>query len=123
MASENLTPSTRAKPTCGSPALENLLRTAAYETWAAWRGDDRDCSIAFFNEIYLGHYSHIEDYVETLVDSYQLDSRLDAAIAEPYRQFIDVDVTALAQSFVRSGTLHALQAIPVGVWVFNGEME
>jgi len=76
-----------------------------------------------FNRAYLGQYSHIDHYVETMVDDYELDAKLDAAITEPFREFLDIDVTALARSLVRHGSLYALPAAPVGVWVFNGDVD
>ena len=104
-------------------SVETMLRQAAFEAWAATREehqhDDRD----FFDRAYLGHYSSLDHYVESLVDEYQLDSKLDAAVAEPFRRFLDIDITGLARSLVRSGTLYAIPAAPVGVWVFNGEIE
>jgi len=103
--------------------LDALLRAAAYEAWAARREDEQDRSQAFFDRAYLGHYACIDHYVEQLVDRYELDAKLDAAIALPFREFVDIDITGLARSLVRSKTLYALSAIPVGVWVFNGEIE
>jgi hypothetical protein len=44
------------------------------------------------NRAYLGHYAAVAAYTEQLVDDYQLDVKLDAAIAEPFRPFVDVDV-------------------------------
>jgi hypothetical protein len=62
-------------------------------------------------------------YAETLVDTHELDARLDAAIAPPFREFVDIDTTRLARSLVRNGTLYVISAAPVGVLVFNGEIE
>jgi len=103
--------------------LETLLRRAAYEAWAARREEHQDRSRDFFDRAYLGHYTNVDHYVETLVDDYELDAKLDAAIAEPFRQFVDIDITGLARSLARNGTLYAISATPVGVWVFNGEIE
>jgi Antirestriction protein (ArdA) len=104
-------------------SIEALLREAAFETWADVREEHQDSSREFFERAYLGHYASIEQYAETLVDNYELDAKLDAAIAPPFREFVDIDVTGLAQSLVRSGTLYAIRATPIGVWVFNGEIE
>jgi hypothetical protein len=107
----------------GPVNIETLLREAAFTAWAASREEHQDRSRTFFDRAYLGHYSSIDHYVESLVDDYQLDTKLDTAVAEPFRQFLDIDVTGLARSLVRNGTLYAISAAPVGVWVFNGEIE
>jgi hypothetical protein len=99
------------------------IREATYQAWAQRRGDQQERSRALFDQAYLGHYSHIDHYVETLVDDYQLDSKLDTAIAEPFRAFVDIDITGLARSLARNGTLYCIMAAPLGVWVFNGEVE
>jgi hypothetical protein len=104
-------------------SIEALLRQAAFEAWAAGREEHQDSSREFFDRAYLGHYSSVDHYVETLVDAYELDAKLDVAIAEPFREFVDIDIPALARSLVRNGTLYAISAAPVGVWVFNGEIE
>jgi hypothetical protein len=104
-------------------SIEALLREAAFEAWAATREEHQDSSREFFDRTYLGHYASVEQYAETLVDDYQLDTRLDAAIAPPFREFVDINITGLAQALVGSGTLYAITATPVGVWVFNGEIE
>ena len=104
-------------------SIEALLREAAFKAWTRIREEHQDSSREFFDRAYLGHYSSVDHYVETLVDGYGLDAKLDAAIAPPFREFVDIDVPGLAQSMVRSGTLHAISAAPVGVWVFNGEIE
>jgi hypothetical protein len=103
--------------------IEALLRQAAFETWATSREEHQDSSREFFDRTYIGHYTSIDHYAETLVDAYQLDAKLDAAIAPPFREFVDIDVTGLARSLVRNGTLYAIPAVPVGVWIFNGEIE
>jgi hypothetical protein len=104
-------------------SIEALLRELAFDAWAATREEHQDRSREFFARVYLGHYASVDHYVETLVDAYQLDARLDAAIAPPFREFVEIDITELARSMVRSGTLYAIPATPVGVWVFNGEIE
>ncbi|HEX2903380.1 MAG TPA: hypothetical protein VHO01_07965 [Jatrophihabitans sp.] len=106
-----------------SRSVEDILRDAAFQAWTARREDWQDSSSRQFDRCYLGHYSHIDDYVESLVDSYGLDDKLDAAIAPPFREHVDLDVSALAQSLVRHGSLYAIPAAPVGVWVFNGDIE
>jgi Antirestriction protein (ArdA) len=103
-------------------SIEALLRQAAYEAWAASREEHQDSSREFFDRAYLGHYSSVDHYAETLVDAYQLDAKLDAAIVEPFREFVDIDIPALARRLVSNGTLYAITATPVGVWVFNGEI-
>jgi hypothetical protein len=107
----------------GPISIEALLREAAFEAWVVGREEHQDSSRDFFDRAYLGHYASVEQYAETLVDDYQLDTRLDAAIAPPFREFVDINVTTFAQSLVRNGTLYAITATPVGVWVFNGEIE
>ena len=104
-------------------SIEALLREAAFEAWAAMREEHQDNSRAFFERAYLGHYTSVDHYVETLVDSYDLDAKLEAAIAPPFREFLDIDIPGLARSLVRNGTLYAISAAPVGVWIFNGEIE
>jgi hypothetical protein len=104
-------------------SIEALLRELAFEAWAAMREEHQDSGREFFERAYLGHYASVEQYAETLVDSYELDAKLDAVVAPPFREFVDIDVTGLAQSLVRSGTLYAIAATPVGVWVFNGEID
>ncbi len=103
-------------------AVEAAIRELAYAAWAANREPDQDTSNALFERAYLGHYSTVDGYVTELVDGYQLDTKLDAAIAQPFRRHVDIDVTALGQDLVVSGTLYALPAVLVGVWVFNGEI-
>ena len=104
-------------------SIEALLREAAFEAWAASREEHQASSREFFDRAYLGHYTSVDHYAETLVDNYELDAKLDAAIAPPFREFLDIDITGLARSLVRNGTLYAISAAPVGVWVFNGEIE
>jgi len=104
-------------------SIEALLREEAFRAWADTREEHQDSSREFFDRAYLGHYASVDHYAETLVDTYELDAKLDAALAPPYREFVEIDVTALAQSLVKNGTLYAVIAIPVGVWVFNGEIE
>jgi len=104
-------------------SIEALLREAAFRAWAETREEHQDNSRDFFDRAYLGHYASVEQYAETLVDAYELDAKLDAVVAPPFREFVDIDVTGLAQSLVKSATLYAIRATPVGVWVFNGEIE
>ena len=104
-------------------SIEALLREAAFDAWVASREEYQDSSRDFFDRAYLGHFASVDHYAETLVDDYELDAKLDTAIAPPFREFVEIDTAALAQSLVRSGTLYALPATPVGVWVFNGEIE
>lgn len=104
-------------------SIETMLREAAFEAWVASREEHQDRSREFFDRAYLGHYSSVDHYAESLADTYQLDAKLDAAIAPPFREFVDIDVTGLARSLVRNGTLYAIPAVPVGVWIFNGEIE
>jgi hypothetical protein len=103
-------------------AITAALRELAYTAWAASREPEQDSSNALFERTYLGHYSAVDAYVTGLIDGYQLDAKLDAAIAQPFRRHLDINVTALGQDLVASGTLYALPAFPVGVWVFNGEI-
>ena len=104
-------------------SIEALLREAAFEAWAATREEHQDRSREFFDRAYLGHYTSVDHYAETLVDDYELDAKLDAAIAPPFRAFVEIDVPTLARWLVHHGTLYAISATPVGVWVFNGDIE
>jgi len=104
-------------------SIEALLRQAAFEAWTRTREEHQDSSREFFERAYLGHYTSVDHYAETLVDDYGLDAKLDAAISPPFREFVDIDTAGLARSLVRNGTLYAISAAPVGVWVFNGEIE
>lgn len=103
-------------------AVEAAILELAYAAWGANREPEQDTSNALFDRAYLGQYSSIDGYVSELIDGYQLDAKLDAAIAQPFRRHVDIDVTALGQDLVTTGTLYALPAVPVGVWVFNGEI-
>src|ERR1700704_4916602 len=85
-----------------SVSIEAQIREVAFGLWAAGREDWQDSSRAFFDRAYLGHYASIDHYVENLVDAYGLDAKLDAAIAEPFREFLDIEITALARSLVRN---------------------
>ncbi len=119
------------RSTNGSPAEDTdpiapvmaVIRELAYASWARHQTEhDRDTSRALFERVYLGHYSTIDSYVIQLIDDYGLDAKLDAAIAEPFRRHVDIDVTTFGQALVSNGTLYVLSALPVGVWVFNGEI-
>ncbi|HEX8080078.1 MAG TPA: hypothetical protein VF557_07710 [Jatrophihabitans sp.] len=104
-------------------AITAAIREQAYLTWARYREPEQDTSRALFERAYLGHYSSVDAYVVQLVDAYELDAKLDAAIAEPFRRHVDIDITALGRALVARTTIYTLQAVPVGVWVFNGEIE
>lgn len=104
-------------------SIEAAIWEAAFRAWVASREPEQDVSRALFDRAYLGHYAAVAAYAEDLVDQYELDAKLDAAIAEPFRQYVDIDVEALSRALVRNGTLYALLAAPIGVWVFNGEIE
>jgi hypothetical protein len=107
----------------GPISIEALLRQAAFEAWTATREEHQDSSRDFFDRAYLGHYSSVDHYAETLVEAYELDTRLDTAIAPLFRPFVEIDTAELARALVANGTLYAITATPVGVWVFNGEIE
>lgn len=104
-------------------AITAAIREQAYATWARYRQPEQDTSRAIFNLAYLGHYSTVDAYVTQLIDDYELDAKLDAAIAEPFRRHVDIDVTAFGRALIARTTIYTLQAVPVGVWVFNGEIE
>jgi hypothetical protein len=105
-------------------AITAAIRELAHASWARYQAELRQgTSRGLFERVYLGHYSTIDMYVVQLVDAYGLDAKLDAAIAQPFRRHLDINVTALGQDLVSSSTLYALPAFPVGVWVFNGEIE
>lgn len=101
--------------------IEAAIRETAFQAWVASRETEQDASRTLFDRAYLGHYAAVAAYTEDLVDQYELDAKLDAAIAEPFRQYVDIDVEALSRALVRNGTLYSLRAAPIGVWVFNGE--
>ena len=104
-------------------SIEALLREAAFEAWVASREEHQDKSREFFDLVYLGHYASVDHVVETMVDAYGLDAKLDAAISPPFREFVDIDIPSLARHFVAIGSLYTLSASPLGVWVFNGDIE
>lgn len=104
-------------------AITAAIREQAYRTWAHYRESDQDTSRALFERAYLGHYSTIDAYATQLIDDYELDAKLDAAIAEPFRRHVDINVTAFGRALIAGATVYTLQAVPVGVWVFNGEIE
>jgi hypothetical protein len=104
-------------------AITAAIRELAYLTWARYREPEQDTSRALFERAYLDHYSTIDSYVTELVDDYELDAKLDAAIAEPFRRHVDININEFGRTLVARGTIYTLQAVPVGVWVFNGEIE
>ena len=105
-------------------AIKAAIRELAYVSWAHYRQElGRDTSRALFERAYLGHYSSIDSYVIQLIDAYDLDAKLDEAIAEPFRRHVDIDVSALGRTLVSSASIYTLLALPVGVWVFNEEIE
>ncbi|MGI8664851.1 MAG: hypothetical protein ACR2N4_02285 [Jatrophihabitans sp.] len=103
-------------------AITSAIREAAFAAWVDSREPDQPATDELFGKAYLGHYASLDAYVEELVDRYELDAKLDAAIAAPFRRYVDVDVTALARWLVANGTLYALPAVPIGVWVFSAEI-
>jgi hypothetical protein len=101
-------------------AIEAAIRELAYRAWADYRRNlEQDTSRRLFERVYLGT---LDGYVSQLVDAYQLDAKLDQCIAEPFRRHVDIDVPAFGQALVSSEAIYALLAVPVGVWVFNGEI-
>lgn len=104
-------------------AITAAIRELAYATWARYRDEGQDTSRVIFDRAYLGHYSSIDAYVVQLVDDYELDAKLDAAIAEPFRRHVDINITALGRALVARTTIYTLLATPVGVWIFNGDIE
>lgn len=103
--------------------IKAAIRELAYTSWASYQADlDRDTSRALFERVYLGHYSTMDTYVIQLIDDYGLDAKLDAAIIEPFRSHVDIDVSAMARALVASATIYTLLAAPVGVWVFSDEL-
>jgi hypothetical protein len=101
-------------------AITAAIRELAYTAWAHYRRElGQDTGRALFEQAYLGHYSTLDMYVVQLVDAYDLDAKLDEAIADPFRSHVDIDISALGRALVSSATIYTLQAVPVGVWVFN----
>ena len=101
-------------------AVKAAVHELAYAGWAHYRRElGQDTSRALFDRAYLGHYSSIDMYVVQLVDAYQLDAKLDAAITEPFRRHVDIDIAALGRALVGSATIYTLLAVPVGVWIFD----
>jgi len=104
-------------------AIKAAIRELAYAAWTRYQAElDRDTSRSLFDRVYLGHYSTIDTYVIHLIDAYELDAKLDETIAEPFRQHVDIDVSAMGRALVSSATIYTLLAVPVGVWVFNEEI-
>jgi hypothetical protein len=92
----------------------------AFAAWTRHRhAEGEPASPELFDRVYLGIYSAVDDYTSDLIDDYRLDARLDAAIGPPFRDHLDIDITALSQALVRHGALYALPAQPVGVWIFR----
>jgi hypothetical protein len=105
-------------------AIKAGIRELAYAAWAHYRRElGQHTDRALFDRAYLGHYSTLDQYVIQLVDGYDLDAKLDEAIVEPFRRHVDIDINALGRALVSSATIYTLQAAPVGVWVFNEEIE
>lgn len=103
-------------------AITAAIRELAYTSWARYQTElRRDASQALFERVYLGHYSTVDSYVIQLIDAYGLDAKLDAAITEPFRRHVDIDVAALGRSLVSNTVIYTLLAVPVGVWVFHEE--
>jgi hypothetical protein len=103
-------------------AIKAAIRELAYASWARYRQElGQDTSRSSFDRAYLGHYSTIDTYVIQLIDAYELDAKLDAAIVEPFRRHVDIDVSAFGRTLVSSATIYSLLAVPVGVWVFHEE--
>ena len=101
-------------------AITAAIRELAYTAWARYRAEQKlDTSRAIFDQAYLGHYSSLDTYVVKLVDDYDLDAKLDEAIAEPFRPHVDIDVNSLGRALVGSATIYTLLAVPVGVWIFD----
>jgi hypothetical protein len=105
-------------------AIKAAILELAYAAWAGYRRElGQDTERTSFERAYLGHYSSIDMYVVQLVDAYDLDAKLDEAIADPFRRHVDIDISALGRALVASATIYTLQAAPVGVWVFHEEIE
>lgn len=96
-------------------AITNL----AYLAWSKTQPNDAPHSRSVFDRVYVGHYASIDGYADHLIDAYQLDAKLDAAIKPPFRAHVDIDVPGLARALRESGAVFALPAVPVGVWVFH----
>jgi hypothetical protein len=104
-------------------AITAAILELAYARWSQYRRElGEDTSRAMFERAYLGHYSTIDMYVVQLVDAYQLDAKLDAAVAEPFRRHVDIDIPALGRALIGSATIYTLLAVPVGVWVFDEQI-
>lgn len=99
------------------------LSSGEATAFAAWRThldeEGNAADLALFRRSYVGHYASIDGYADHLIDAYQLDAKLDAAIAPPFRAHVDIDVPGLARALRAAGTLFALPAQFVGVWVFR----
>jgi len=94
--------------------------TAAFAAWQVHLDEEGNAAdLALFRQSYVGHYASIDGYADHLIDQYQLDAKLDAAIKPPFRAHVDIDVPGLARALRAAGTLYALPAVPVGVWVFR----
>jgi hypothetical protein len=101
-------------------AIKAVIRELAYASWVHYRQElGQDTSRSLFDRAYLGHYSTVDMYVIQLIDAYDLDAKLDAAIIEPFRRHVDIDVSVFGRALVSSATIYSLLAVPVGVWVFE----
>jgi hypothetical protein len=99
--------------------IATAITELAFLAWSNNQPKGAPLARADFDRVYLGHYASIDGYADHLIDTYQLDAKLDAAIAPPFRAHVDIDVPGLARALRASGALLALPAHPVGVWVFR----
>jgi hypothetical protein len=99
--------------------IGSTIAELAFIAWSAGQDKNASDDRSIFDRVYVGHYASIDGYADHLVDAYQLDAKLDAAIKPPFRAHVDIDVPGLARALRESGVVFALPAEPVGVWVFR----
>jgi hypothetical protein len=111
---------TGTQPT-GHPieALSEQIRQLAYQAWLRGRTDKQDNTITFFDRTYLGHYSSLQHYAESVFDRYQLDQLLAAV----HRPFIEFNTEGLARYLLDHDEVYTIDAVPVGIWVFDAHID
>ena len=99
--------------------IATAITEIAFLAWSKNQPKDGPHNRLVFDRVYVGHYASIDAYADHLIDAYQLDAKLDAAIEPPFRAHVDIDVSEFARALRASGAVFALPAVPVGVWVFR----
>ena len=120
MGEDDTTETTDIQP-IGHPieALAEQIRELAYQAWLRGRVASQDRTITFFDRTYLGHYSSMQHYAESVLDRYQLDQLL----APMHRPFIEFDTEGLARYLLDHDEIYTIDAVPVGIWVFDAQID